>query len=276
MQKRDIQDLPLKSASSSPATRRTSWIAGHRRRPEATVRIFCLPYAGGGASVYRTWVNEVPSYIEAVPVQPPGREDRYAEEPLRRMEDMVSGLIDSLQPLMVEMPFAFFGHSLGGVVALEAARALDRGKAPAPCHVFISGRPAPHLPLRRTPVFNQSLEELKAWLRSVQGTSDAVLECEEMMDLIVPLIRADLQINDTYRSTAEPPLACPLTILGGLRDDEATADELEQWAPYTSQSFNLRMLNGDHFFPFNEARPSALATVVEALPPSRFAPRAQF
>src|SRR6266536_1772873 len=102
----------------------TSWIAGRRLRPSACVRIFCLPYAGGGASAYRTWVNELPAHIEVVPVQPPGREDRYTEEPFRRMADMVDGLIHSLQPLMVDMPFAFFGHSLGGIVALEVARGL--------------------------------------------------------------------------------------------------------------------------------------------------------
>ncbi len=129
--------------------------------------------------------------------------------------------------------------------------------------------------LCRFNLLNLSREELKAWLRSVQGTSETVLESREMMDLVVPLIRADLQINDAYRSTAEPPLACPLTVLGGLRDDEARPEELEQWAPYTSQSFTLRMVSGDHFFPFNEARPSALAAVAEALPPTLFAATAK-
>jgi surfactin synthase thioesterase subunit len=200
-----------------------------------------------------------------LPIQPPGREDRYAEEPLRRMEDMVDNVVDCLQPFISDLRFAFFGHSLGGIVALEVTRRLAKRQAPLPCHVIISGRSAPHLPLRRFPVVQLSREGLKGWLRRMHGTSEAVLQSREMMDLVLPVVRADLQIDDSFRSTAEPVLACPLTVLGGLRDDEARPEELKEWECYTGNSFTLRLLEGDHFFPFNEARPSVLAAVVDAL-----------
>jgi surfactin synthase thioesterase subunit len=243
----------------------TLWIARHQPRPDASVRLFCLPSAGSGASSYRQWCKELPAHIEVLPIQPPGREDRFAEEPLRRMDDMVGSLIDSLRSSMSDLPFAFFGHSLGGIVALEVTRSLARQQGPLPCHVIISARPAPHLPLRRVPVAQLSREELKEWLREVRGTSEIVLQNREMMDLLLPAMRADLEIDDTYRSAPDPVLACPLTVLGGLRDEEARPEELKEWARYTSGLFTLRMVEGDHFFPFNEARPYALTAVEEAL-----------
>jgi medium-chain acyl-[acyl-carrier-protein] hydrolase len=243
----------------------TPWIARHRPRPEASIRLFCLPSAGSGASSYREWCDALPAHIEVLPIQPPGREDRFAEDPLRRMDDMVEGLIDSLRPLMSDLPFAFFGHSLGGIVALEVTRGLARRQAPLPCHVIVSARPAPHLPLRRLPVSQLSPEELKEWLREVHGTPEIVLQSREMMDLILPAMQADLEIDDKYRSTPDPVLTCPLTVLGGLRDEEATPEELKEWASYTSRSFTLRLVDGDHFFPFNESRLSALTAVEEVL-----------
>ena len=243
----------------------TPWIARHRPRPDASVRLFCLPSAGSGASSYRDWANELPAHIEVLPIQPPGREDRFVEEPLRRMDDLVGSLIDSLRPFLTDLPFAFFGHSLGGIVALEVTRGLSRRQGPLPCHLIISARPAPHLRLRRVPVAQLSSEELTEWLRHVHGTSEIVLQSREMMDLLLPAMRADLEIDDTYRSAPDPVLACPLTVLGGLRDEEARPEELKEWERYTSCSFTLRLVEGDHFFPFNEARSSALAAVEEAL-----------
>lgn len=243
----------------------TPWIARYRPRPDARVRLFCLPSAGSGASSYRGWSDDLSGDIEVVPVQPPGRENRFAEEPLRRMDEMVASLIDALRPLMSDLPFAFFGHSLGGIVALEVARSLARRQGPLPCHMIVAARPAPHLQLRRVPVADLSEEELETWLRGVQGTSEIVLESREMMDLILPVMRADLEIDDAYRSGPDPVLACSLTVLGGLHDEEARPEELREWARYTSGVFTLRLVEGNHFFPFNEVRPSVLAVVEEAL-----------
>jgi medium-chain acyl-[acyl-carrier-protein] hydrolase len=246
-------------------TQMTPWIARYRPRPNASVRLFCLPSAGSGASSYRDWSDDLSGDIEVLPVQPPGRENRFVEEPLRRMDDMVASLIDALRPFMSDLPFAFFGHSLGGIVALEVARSLARRQGPLPCHMIVSARPAPHLPLRRVPVVDLSEEELESWIRGMQGTSEIVLQSREMMDLILPVMRADLEIDDTYRSGPDPMLACPLTVLGGLHDEEARPEELKEWARYTRGVFTLRLVEGNHFFPFNEARPSALAVVEEAL-----------
>jgi len=224
-----------------------------------------LPFAGGGASSYRGWSNELPSDIEVVPVQLPGREDRLGEKPLQRIEDVVDGLIEALSPLMRDLPFTLFGHSMGALVALEVTRRLATTDGPVPCHMITSARAAPHLPLRRPQVSKLSRKELEQWLRELNGTPQAVLNSTELMDLILPALRCDLQIDDTYRTTAEPPIACPLTVVGGLRDNEATPDELTGWSRYTSGSFALRLVDGDHFFPFNESRLHAFRILTEVL-----------
>src|SRR5271165_4740939 len=112
---------------TNPTPRRppSPWIAHHRPRAHARLRLFCLPFAGGGASSYRIWADELPSHIEVMPVQFPGREERFREEPIQRMEDLVESLVEALLPFTSSLPFAFFGHSLGAIVALEAARSLS-------------------------------------------------------------------------------------------------------------------------------------------------------
>lgn len=246
----------------------TPWVAHYRPRAAPRLRLFCFPFAGGGALSYRGWSNELPSDIEVVPVQLPGHEDRFREIPLQRMEDLVDKLIEALSPLMRELPFAFFGHSMGAIVALEVARRLAATDGPLPRHMIVSARAAPHLPLRRPPVFNLSRKDLERWLRELNGTPEAVLSSTEMMDLVLPALRCDLQIDDTFRTTAEPALACPLTVVGGLRDNEATPDELRGWSLYTSNSFALRLVMGDHFFPFNEFRSHAFRILNEVLSPT--------
>lgn len=187
------------------------------------------------------------------------------EPPLRRMEDLVEGLIKALMPLLSDLPFVFFGHSLGAIVALETTRRLIRDHRLVPAHLIVSARPAPHLPLRRTPVFDLPRSALEQWLRRLNGTPELVLQNQELMDLMLPMLRADLHIDDTYRTTAEPVLPCRLTVLGGHQDSEATPEELREWRFYTEGAFELHLLQGNHFFPFNESWSEALAVLAAAL-----------
>src|SRR5215216_1306806 len=158
----------------------TPWVAFYRPRAAPRLRLFCLPFAGGGASSYRGWSNELPSDIEVVPVQLPGREDRLGEKPLQRIEDVVDGLIEALSPLMRDLPFTLFGHSMGALVALEVTRRLATTDGPVPCHMITSARAAPHLPLRRPQVSKLSRKELEQWLRELNGTPQAVLTSTEL------------------------------------------------------------------------------------------------
>jgi medium-chain acyl-[acyl-carrier-protein] hydrolase len=225
----------------------TPW--GIVRRPvaEPRLRIFCFPHAGGGASAYGAWPAEMPPDVELVAVQPPGRERRIAEPPFDRMEPLVDAAYAALSPLW-NRPFAFFGHSTGALVAFELARRLRREGAPGPLHLVASGRWAPHLSDPEPPVYAMPRDELIAALRRYGGTPDEVLDDPDLMDFILPVLRCDFAVGDTYAYRDEPPLELPITAVGGEADPRVSAEALESWGRHTTGPFACRQLPGDHFF----------------------------
>src|SRR5688500_6938436 len=120
------------------------WAIYPSRNPNARLRLFCFPYAGGGATIYSTWARGLPPEVQVVAVQPTGREGRLAETPYSDLGQLVEAMHRELRPHL-DKPFAFFGHSNGGLMAFELARALRRAGGPMPLHLFASGRPAPQL-----------------------------------------------------------------------------------------------------------------------------------
>ncbi len=221
------------------------WFCARRPRPAAAARLVCLPYAGGGASVYRRWDHLAPQHVEVCPVELPGRGARMGEAPFLRLPPLVRALADALEPLL-DRPFAFFGHSMGGLVAFELARLLRRRGWPQPCHLFVSASPAP--PRRHEPAFHDASDaEVKARLQALNGTPGAVLENEELMALTLPVIRADFAVLETYEYHEESPLDVPITVFGGLQDRAVRPSDLQGWQAHSTDS-RLRMLPGDHFF----------------------------
>jgi medium-chain acyl-[acyl-carrier-protein] hydrolase len=211
------------------------------------MRMFCFPYAGGGASVYRGWGASLPADVELCPVQLPGRESRMREQPFDRPEPMVLALADALKPYM-DMPFLFFGHSMGAMLSFELSRELRRRGQALPLHVFVSGRRAPQMPAREEPIHDLPEPEFLAKLRELNGTPEEVLQHEELMRLLIPILRADFAINETYAYTPEEPLECGLSAFGGLGDEDVTREDVAGWREHTSGRFRMRMLPGDHFF----------------------------
>ncbi len=223
------------------------WVIRPRPRPRARLRLFCFPYAGGGASIYRAWAGELPQEIEVCAVQLPGRETRLDEQPFDRLPPLVEALALSLEPHL-NPPFAFFGHSMGALISFELARRLRALNRPAPAHLFVSGRIAPQLQRRRPPVHALPEPEFVEQVQRLNGTPDAVLQHKELRELVLPLLRADFAINETYGYSSEPPLACPISAFGGLEDDRATQEELAAWQLQTRDAWALHMFPGDHFF----------------------------
>lgn len=211
------------------------------------MRLFCFPYAGGNAMVYRTWAQKLPANVEVVGVQLPGRGSRTHEPPLSRLSDLVELLGSALAGSLNE-PFAFFGHSMGALVAFELARLLRREGHARPCHMFISGRSAPQLSPTHRPLYNLPTNELMQELKQLEGTPREVLEHPELMALMLPVLRADFSICDTYEYTEAAPLECPISAFGGFQDFDVPRENLEAWREQTSSSFTLRMLPGNHFF----------------------------
>lgn len=146
------------------------------------------------------------------------------------------------------LPFAFFGHSLGGLVAYELTRTLRRENRPQPIHLFVSAHLAPHQPPREDPIHALPGPEFRHELRRLNGTPEAVLEHPELMELLEPLLRADFAANETYAHRPGPPLDCPITAFGGHADEDVTPADLEQWAEHTRARFQFHVYPGDHFY----------------------------
>lgn len=223
------------------------WLAYREPNPRARLRLFCFPYAGGGASVYRGWAGSLPSDVEVCPVQLPGRESRLREAPFTHLEPLVAALLEIL-PAYFELPFAFFGHSMGAMIGFELARALRRRGGPSPLHLFVSGRRAPNLPAREEPIHDLPEPEFIIKLRELNGTPEEVLQHAELMRLLLPILRADFAVNENYAFREEEPLDFGISAFGGLGDEEVTKDDLDLWRLQTRGRFRLRMLPGDHFF----------------------------
>lgn len=224
------------------------WIAFHRPNPQARLRLFCFPYAGGGASIFRTWVQAFPAEVEVCAVQLPGRESRLRDEPFKNIEALAEALGKALAPFLDDKPFAFFGHSMGASISYFLSLWLrDQGR-PGPQALLVSARRAPQLPSEDEPIYHLPEEEFKNELRELNGTPETVLEHPELMELMLPLLRADFELVDTTPVIRAEPLECPVVAYGGLRDEEVRKDQLEPWQEVSRGPFRLRMFPGDHFF----------------------------
>ncbi|MBD1902832.1 thioesterase II family protein [Trichocoleus sp. DQ-A3] len=215
--------------------------------PLSSLRLFCFPYAGGGALNFRTWSQGLPVGVEVCAVELPGRGKRILEAPFTQALPLVQAIAHALLPYL-DKPFAFFGHSMGALVSFEVARLLRREYGMSPVHLFVSGRSAPQLPLQEPPIHSLPQPAFIEELRRLNGTPKAVLENVELMELLLPILRADFAVLETYVYAAEPPLQCPITAFGGLQDVKVSVDRLEAWRQQTSAKFSLQMLPGDHFF----------------------------
>ncbi|MGA2857951.1 MAG: thioesterase II family protein [Candidatus Sulfotelmatobacter sp.] len=224
-----------------------SWIACREPNPQARLRLFCFPYAGTGASIFRTWKDGLPTDVEVCPVQFPGRGTRLMETPFTQLAPLVQALAQGLFPLL-NKPFAFFGHSLGALVAFELARQLRRKSGVQPVRLFVSADRAPQILHRDRPIHAMPEKEFLVELRRLNGIPGKVLEEAELMQTMLPVLRADLAVRETYVYSTEPPLNCPISTFGGLQDRRVSRGDLEAWREQTSVSFSLRMFPGDHFF----------------------------
>lgn len=242
---------------------KSPWFAYVKPNPQSRLRLFCFPYAGGSALIYRKWVDTLPSFVDVYPVQLPGRGNRLYEEPFNNLDALVETLAQAMGAYM-DKPFALFGHSMGATISFELARLFRREGRSMPLQLFISGRRAPQVPDREPPIYNLPEAELFEELHRLGGTPKEVLEHPELMQVMLPLLRADLTIAETYICTTEPPLDCPISVFGGLQDKDVTREDLEGWAEHTNGPFTLRMLAGDHFF-LNTSQPLLLRTLSQEL-----------
>ncbi|RKH79298.1 hypothetical protein D7Y21_34145, partial [Corallococcus sp. AB045] len=268
--------------STEPAASH-AWFSHVVRRPRPRVRLFCFPYGGGGASLYLDWAR-LPEHIEVWPVQLPGRETRIHEPPLHRLDDLLPRLESALAPHL-DLPFAFYGHSLGALLAYLVASRLRAHGRPQPEHLIVGGAAAPFLcPGPFLEGLQQRFREagfqgvpdpgtrepLGPLLDIAMNTTEGRVMAGRDADFaraLLPMMLADLKLMEGYRYQPEAPFAFPITALHGDADDRITAEASAAWRALTQGAFHQHVTQGDHFFlRANQAQAWLLQRIAAALP----------
>lgn len=196
--------------------------------------------------MYRDWGDHLPAAVQVIPVELPGRGSRLKEPPFVSLQLLIDDLAESIMPLL-EMPFCFFGYSMGALIAFELTRRLRGEYDLEPQLLFVAGRRPPQIPDSDPITYNLPDNEFLAELSRINGIPKDVLEHEELMEIITPLLRADFQLTQTYKYHDGTPLQCPIIAYGGLEDQDVPRDLLLQWKEQTASRFAIHMLPGGHF-----------------------------
>lgn len=240
------------------------WLVPTRPNPTAALRLFCFAYAGGGASVYSSWARALPASVEILSVQLPGREGRFHEAPLTSLPEVMDGVAQAIGDNL-DKPYMLFGHSLGALIAFELARRFVAHARPLPMGLVVSGKRAPQTPSRRRPLARLPDAEFIREIADYKGTPASILENRELMELILPRLRADATLFDDYRYRSNGPLPCPIIAFGGKEDPHVNSEELLGWSELTD-TFSYRTFDGDHFFihSHHDAVMRALSEAIES------------
>ena len=229
------------------STKNSRWFVVPKSNPEAVIRLFCFPYAGGNASTYTPWSDVLPASTELVIVQPPGRANRIEEQGYTSMQALVLALCDVVLPLL-DKPYAVFGHSLGSRVGYEFVHEAKRRAWPLPEYFIASGSSAPHVCREHKKISHLADKEFIEGLKRFGGPTELLLNNNHLLSLFLPLLRADFSIADSYFRGIGQALSCPVSVFGGLKDDDARVDELPTWQSHFEKPIVIEIFEGDHFY----------------------------
>jgi len=228
--------------------KKNQWFSFPKENSEADLRLFCLPYAGGSSHVYYPWQDKLSSDIEICAIQLPGRGIRFTETPYTDHKKMVIDLVDDMVEYL-DKPYALFGHSMGALLAYEVAQEIKKRGLPQASHLFVSGRRAMHINNESQPIHDLPEEQLISELKKLNGTPAEVLENKDLMSLVLPMIRADFQLCETYLHNVEhKKLDLNITSFEGVNDHKARGINVSAWQDLTSGIYQGIQLSGDHFF----------------------------
>lgn len=213
-------------------------------------RLFCIPHAGGGPSAYRGWREALAPDLDVAIIELPGREARFREAPYRKIDDLVSHLADAVLSKTEDgQPFAFFGNSLGGLVAFETLHRIRTQSGLEAEHLFVSAVGAPHMPTQWGPIAQLSDSDFIREIRArYDGIPAAVLEDVDLFEAMLPMLRADMDVVESYKLQPPRPLVCPITAFSGMRDRAVQAKDVEAWSEQTISSFTHIRLDEDHLY----------------------------
>jgi medium-chain acyl-[acyl-carrier-protein] hydrolase len=257
----------------TPRPPRASAVACWSQSARPAFRLICIPYAGAGVSIYHKWSESLPPAVQVCALQLAGRDTHIGVPPFTRVAALVDWLVGSLDPYL-DLPYAIFGHSMGGLVGYELARALRAANKPSPLHFFVSACRAPGRPVRRWPMHHLPEDGFVRELRArYNGIPDIIFQDEDLLRLFLPVLRADMEMVETWRESESDAFDFPVTAFGGIEDTEIAREDLEPWRKRTTRGFDLNMIEGNHFF-VNTARSEVLRIVSDrlaahCLPPTR-------
>jgi medium-chain acyl-[acyl-carrier-protein] hydrolase len=234
------------------------------KHSEIRRRLFCFPYAGAGAAIFRTWPDLLPADVELCVPGLPGRDAEIGKPPVAEMTSLVDLLSEQIVPRLA-LPYALFGHSMGAFVAFDLAHEILRRNLRPPSHLFVAAQRGARLPYPEKPIFDLPEESfLSALVARYDSIPKAIMEQAEFMKLLLPTLRADITLVEDYRYRAAGPLGCPIIVFGGLEDRRVNRSQLEAWSVETSARCSMHLLPGGHFF-LNSARAELLAQICREL-----------
>jgi surfactin synthase thioesterase subunit len=223
------------------------WFPNQSTDARISMRLFCFPYAGGGRYVFNGWKHNLPNWVQLMPLSLPGRDMRLKEPRLTDLKVLLDTLESTITPYL-DKPYAFFGHSMGALIAYELAhRLVDRGVR-LPERLFLSGRVSPTSGYEKDPIHHLPDNELIEKIKKLNGVPNEVLKNKELIELVLPILRADFKLIETWTNDPNKTLDIPISVLGGVDDPDVTAERLYRWKDCTSAFFDMQMFQGDHFY----------------------------
>ncbi len=223
--------------------------------------LFCFPFAGGGASAYNQWIKKMQSELTVCPIQLPGREDRIRERPYENFSELLDDLEKAIFSVL-KGSFALWGHSMGGKIAYELEKRMEKRGCIAKCFL-VSGCKAPHLQ-EPNPISHLSDDEFKKELKRFEGMPKEILDNQELIDYFLPMLRADFKMNELYNDNTATTLMCPIVAFAGKDDKEANAEEMKAWRVYTENNFDYEIFSGGHFY-IRDQQEKVIQTVKDQL-----------
>lgn len=237
-----------------PETLSTQWVSCPKHIPNPKLRLICFPPAGSGTVIYQKWAAQLLPEVEMWIMRLPGRETRLREPTLDRVSTIVESVAEILTPHL-QQPYLFFGHSLGGLISFELSCYLHDQRKPMPKHLLVSGHRAPHRPPLNPSVHQTNNQLFLKRIKNMGGTPDRFFEMKELIEMMLPALRADFTAWETYQYHQGPPLDIPITVFGSDGDQDAAEADILAWEQHTNAEFTAHMFHGNHFYFQNDPKP---------------------
>ncbi|HSH66895.1 MAG TPA: alpha/beta fold hydrolase [Bacteroidia bacterium] len=237
----------VKNSAVNVIMKTSTWFVKPVNRPQAKINLFCLPYAGGNARIFQSWPEFLPEFVELVAIELPGRGRRIQEPAFDSMKSLVQELSSVLYS-QIDKPYVIIGHSMGSRIALNTIHELGRLGCPPPLHFIASGSAPPHILKKRKKIHTLSDNEFINELQSYDGIRKEVINNKELMEIYLPLLRADFSVSAEEFLPNLPPLNCTATVFSGINDRYVSKEDCLAWQEYFSPPIEVSIFEGGHFF----------------------------